>query len=213
VIDVVHEINAEQRKVAGRTLDAGDARTIIISRTYRAPVEDVWDACTNPERIPRWFLPVTGDLQPGGRFELKGNAAGTIEHCQPPTTFTATWEFGGDVTWIELRLSSEEDGRTRLELEHIARVGDDRWAEFGPGALGVGWDLGLLGLGRHLTTGATIDPAEAAVWSASSEGRAFIAGSSQSWEQASVTAGTDRGAARAAAERTTAFYTGDSSAV
>ena len=33
-------------------------------------------------------------------------------------------------------------GGTRLELEHIAHVDDERWAEFGPGAVGIGWDLG-----------------------------------------------------------------------
>jgi hypothetical protein len=173
----------------------------------------VWDACTNPERIPRWFLPVSGDLRLGGRFQLEGNAGGTIEQCQAPTSLTATWEIGGEVSRIELRLSPVEDGRTLLELEHIARVDDDRWAQFGPGALGVGWDLGMIGLGRHLTTGASIDPAQAAAWSASSEGHEFIAGSSQGWEQASVAAGTDSADARAAAERTTAFYTGKPSPV
>ena len=33
-----------------------------------AAIDDVWDACTNPERIPRWFLPVSGDLRLGGRY-------------------------------------------------------------------------------------------------------------------------------------------------
>jgi Activator of Hsp90 ATPase homolog 1-like protein len=79
VIEVVEEINRVERRVGSRTFDAGEARTIVIARTYDAALEDVWDACTNPERLPRWFLPVSGELRPGGRYELEGNAGGEIE--------------------------------------------------------------------------------------------------------------------------------------
>jgi uncharacterized protein YndB with AHSA1/START domain len=215
MIDVVHQINAVRRQVGGRVLEAGEARTLTIIRTYDAPAEDVWDACTNPERIPRWFLPISGELRVGGRYQLEGNAAGTIGRCDPPRSFDATWEFGGEVSWIELRLSGEAEGRTRFSLEHIAHVDDERWAQYGPGAVGVGWDLGLTGLAVHLRSGRSVDPAEFAAWSASREGRQFVSLSSQGWCDASVAAGTDSAEARAAADRTTAFYTGagdDSSA-
>jgi uncharacterized protein YndB with AHSA1/START domain len=72
-----------------------------------------------PERIPRWFLPVSGELRAGGRYQLEGNAGGTIERCDPPTGFSATWEFGGSVSWIEVRLTVTGNGGTRLELEHV----------------------------------------------------------------------------------------------
>ena len=125
MIDVVHQINSVQRRVGSRLLDAGEARTVVVSRAYDASVDDLWDACTNPEPIPRWFLPISGELRVGGRYQLEGNAAGTIESCDPPRSFTATWEYGGDVSWIELRLSPEPDGGTRFELEHIAHVDDE----------------------------------------------------------------------------------------
>jgi uncharacterized protein YndB with AHSA1/START domain len=207
MIDVMHEINAAERKVGSRVLNSGEARTVTIRRTYPGSIEDVWDACTNPERIPRWFLPVSGELRLGGRYQLEGNAGGTVESCDPPRGFTATWEFGGGVTWIELRLSPEANGRTRFELLHIAHV-DERWPEFGPGAVGVGWDLALMGLGLHLTSGNSVDPHEVAAWSASEEGRQFMALSSQRWCEASIEAGTDAAEAQAAADRTTAAYTG-----
>jgi uncharacterized protein YndB with AHSA1/START domain len=208
MIDVVHEINAEQRHVGTRTLPAGEARSLTISRTYSAPVEDVWDALTNKERIPRWFLPISGDLRVGGRYQLEGQAGGAIERCDPPRSFAATWEYGGDVSWIEVRLSSDGSGQTRFELEHIAHVSDERWAEYGPGAVGVGWDLGLMGLSLHLASaGARVDPSVVAAWMASDDGRQFVVESSRGWEHASISAGTDPGAAHAAAERTTAFYT------
>ncbi len=207
MIDVIHEVNAVQRRVGSRVLESGEARTITVTRTYNAVVEDVWDACTNLERIPRWFLPISGELRVGGRYQLEGNASGTIERCDPPNSFDATWEYGGDVSWIELRLSPLADGGTRFELEHIAHVDDERWAQFGPGAVGIGWDLGLMGLAIHLRDGVTRDPREVAAWSASAEGKQFMSLSSQAWCDASVDSGTNPAAAQAAAGRTTAFYT------
>ena len=106
------------------------------------------------------------------------------------------------------QLSTTSDG-TRLLLEHTAHVDDERWAEYGPGAVGVGWDLTLLGLAQHLSTGASKEGQDIEAWSASDEGRSFFAGSSEQWCEASIGAGTDRPAATAAAARTTAFYSGE----
>jgi uncharacterized protein YndB with AHSA1/START domain len=206
VIEVTQQVNAIQRQVGTRMLETGEARTVTISRTYDATIEDVWDACTNSERIPRWFLPVSGDLRLHGRYQLEGNAGGTIERCDPPKSFAATWEYGGDVSWIEVRLSAEPGGGTRFELEHTAHA-DDRWAEFGPGAVGVGWELGLMGLATHLSSGHTVDPQQSAAWAASGQGKQFISLSSRRWCEANVAAGADEADAQAAADRTTAAYT------
>ncbi|MEW2385207.1 SRPBCC family protein [Micromonospora sp. NPDC047707] len=209
MIDASSQISAVRRQLGRRALEAGEARVMTISQTYDASLEDVWDACTNPERIPRWFLPVSGDLRLGGRYQLQGNAGGTIERCDPPKGFAATWEYGDEVSWIEVRLAPVEDGRTRFELDHIAHVDDNRWTQFGPGAVGVGWDLAALGLASHLAAaGAGVTPEESEAWMASDEGRRFVALSSEQWYEASVAGGTDRAEARAAADRTTAFYTG-----
>src|SRR5437016_8338188 len=143
MIDVKHQISEVRREVGSKVLEAGEARVITVSQAYEGSLDDVWDACTNPERIARWFLPVSGDLRLRGRYQLQGNAGGTIERCDPPNSFAATWEYGGDVSWIEVRLTGEPGGGTRLQLQHTARVDDQRWAEFGPGAVGVGWDLGF----------------------------------------------------------------------
>ena len=53
---------------------------------------------TNGERIPRWFLPVSGELGPGGRYQLEGNAGGVITVCERQSHFALTWEFVGDVS-------------------------------------------------------------------------------------------------------------------
>lgn len=204
---VTEQVNAITRRVGSRTFEAGEARTVTISREYDATLEDVWDACTNPARIPRWFLPVSGELREGGQYQLEGNAGGRIERCEPPRSFTATWEFGGNVSWIELRLSQTTGGGIRFELEHISPEGQI-WTEFGPGAVGVGWDLALLGLTMHVSTGASPDPQTAVTFPASEEGRRFIEASGQGWRQAAVEAGADPVQAAAAADRTFAFYTG-----
>jgi uncharacterized protein YndB with AHSA1/START domain len=213
MIDIVHQISSVDRHVGSRRLEAGEARTLTISRVYDVPPEDLWDACTNPERISRWFLPISGELRPGGRFEFQGNASGTIERCEPPHTVDATWEFGGQISWIELRLTPEPGGRSRLALEHIAHVEDDLWAQFGPGAVGVGWDGGLLGLTLYLTSPADLPEREAVeAWQTSDEGRRFTSLSSERWAEASIAAGTDAAEAQAAAARTTDFYSGQPAA-
>lgn len=208
MIDVAAQINAVRRDLGTRVFGPGEARVSMISQTYDADVEDVWDACTNPDRLPRWFLPVTGDLKVGGKYQLQGNASGTIERCDPPKSFFATWEFNGMVSWIEVRVAPEADGRTRLELEHIAHVDDDLWAQYGPGATGIGWDLALLGLASHLAPGDPgVTPENAEAWAVSPEGIAFAKASAEQWRLAHVASGTDEETANAAFERVTAFYT------
>ena len=180
-----------------------------MSQVYDTTVEDLWEACTSAERLPRWFAPVTGDLRLGGRYQVEGNADGTIEACEPPTGFRATWEFQGSVSWIAVAVESVGDG-ARLTLEHTVteEFPNDFWTTYGPGATGVGWELAFLGLATHLVTGAAERPDES-VWMAGPEARAFIVGGSRRWADASVAAGTPEEEARAAERNTTAFYTGE----
>jgi uncharacterized protein YndB with AHSA1/START domain len=144
---------------------ADDARTLLIRRRYDAAVEDAWDACTDPERINRWFLPVTGELQPGGRFSVQGNASGEILRCDPPRLLRVTWEYGDHPAGqVELRLVADDADAdaTVLELEHsriaarieiagreIDPVLND--AASGLWGIGTGWELPLtFGLERYL---------------------------------------------------------------
>lgn len=208
MIDVSGQINAVSRKVGERVLEAGAARTATISQTYDTDIDDLWNAVTDPDRIARWFLPVSGELRLGGRYQLEGNAGGTVERCDPPKGFVATWEYGGQTSWIEVRLTSEADGGSRFELEHIAHVDEDIWNRFGPGAVGIGWDQGFLGLALHLATGDDVRAAYGEAWSASDEGKEFSRLSGERWYAAHVASGVDEAAARASADRTIAAYTG-----
>jgi uncharacterized protein YndB with AHSA1/START domain len=208
-IDVLRYIGAVSREVQTRDYDGRPARVVIATCTYDTATEDLWDAITNVERIPRWFLPISGDLRLGGRYQLQGNAGGEITVCEPPRHLAVTWEFGGQLTWLDVRLSELSDGGSRLRLEHLAHVPDDLWNQYGPGAVGVGWDLTLTGLTRHLTTGVSADPKKRAEWMTSQEGKDSLRRSSEEWCRASIAAGTDEAAALDAASRTAAFYTGE----
>ena len=103
-------------------------------------------------------------------YQLEGNASGTITACDPPAHLEATWEYDGEVSWIAVRLAVDGDG-TELRLVHTAHVDDARWDEFGPGAVGIGWDLSLLGLAQHLAAGLSPSPRRTSV---SEEGRGLI---------------------------------------
>ncbi len=206
--DLADKIGAVDRTVESRLHNGRAARVVTARRSYDTSIDDLWDALTNPERIPRWFLPITGDLQLGGRYQLEGNAGGEISRCEAPCFLSVTWEYGGDVSWVNVTLELDANGDASLLLEHIAHVPDEFWDQFGPGATGVGWDQALLGLDLYTSTGRAIEPAEAAAWAMSDEGKAFITQSSDAWRRASVASGTDPAAARAAADRTTSFYTG-----
>lgn len=208
--DLLRYIGAITREVHTREHQGRPARVAVVSCAYDSTPGDVWDAITNPERIPRWFLPVSGGLRLGGRYQLQGNAGGEITACDPPRTLDLTWEFGGQLSWVNVRLTGLSDGGTQLRLEHIAHVPDEFWDQYGPGAVGVGWDLTMLGLGMHLETGAAVDPKQAAEWPTTGEGKEFVSRSSSEWCRASIAGGTPEAAAREAAGRTTAFYTGQS---
>jgi hypothetical protein len=151
-------------------------------------------------------MPISGDLRPGGRYQLEGNASGTVERCDPPRSFAATWEYAEEVSWLEVRLEPEGGERTRLVLEHVAHVDDERWLQYGPGAVGIGWDLALMGLALHLASGAPNDPDAAAAWMGSPDGIAFVTRSSRGWADASIAAGTAPDDARGAQGRVAEFY-------
>ena len=205
--DVEGNLGAATRTVSSLERDGQPARAVTLSRGYDTTVDDLWDAVTSRERIPCWFLPVSGELELGGRYRLEGNADGAITACEPRSHFALTWEFGGGVSWVDVRVSDDGAGRARLTLTHTAHL-SPHWDEYGPGAAGVGWEMGLLGLALHLADPATPMPDDEA-FAAARDGRGFIAGSSDGWGRAAVAGGEDPDAARAAAGRTKAFYTGE----
>jgi uncharacterized protein YndB with AHSA1/START domain len=191
-----------------RTGERGGSPTKVLTarRTYRADQADVWDALTSPERLPRWFQPVSGDFEVGGRYQFEAQAGGTVERCDAPDLLAVTWEFGGNLSWVEVRVSGSGDG-TVLELVHEAPVDPKMWEQYGPGAVGVGWDGLLHSLGYHLETSEALDPDEWEQWMTSPMGVAYARLLGEAWGAAAIADGDDPEAAKASVDAVVAFYT------
>lgn len=199
---------AVTREVRNAEREGKLVRVVVAARDYDTDIDDLWDAITSAERLKRWFAPVSGEFKLGGRYKIEGNASGEITRCEPPRALELTWVFGPATSWVEVALRPAGES-TRLELRHIAPV-DPHWEKFGAGATGVGWDLGLMGLARHIENPAAEKPPEAdPAWMGSAEAKRFITLSSAGWGDAEVAAGGDAAAARAAAELTRKFYSGE----
>ncbi len=64
----------------GRRDRHGDRDYLVLERTFAAPVEDVWAAVTEPERLQRWIGTWTGDPASGQvtfRMTAEGEDVGT----------------------------------------------------------------------------------------------------------------------------------------
>jgi len=118
-------------------------RDLVLTRTFRAPIDDVWASVTEPERTARWFGPWTGEAGPGRTVRLTmGLEDGApacdlrIDACEPPHRLAVSmidalghWRMTLDLT--------ERDGVTELRLTHHL----DETAD--PADVGPGWEYYL----------------------------------------------------------------------
>lgn len=149
MIDLLHELAQVHRAVTQEA--AGNPDEVIkvtLRRTYPTDPADLWDALTRPERLARWFSPVTGDLRPGGTFQIENNAGGEILACEPPSLLRTTFGDATSVVTVSLAATGSE-AVTELTLDHtvpLAFAGSVAGALFA----GPGWDEALIGLWLHL---------------------------------------------------------------
>lgn len=199
------EVRVDQRRGAS-------VRVVALHRNFPFDQRALWDALTLAECLSDWFTPISGDLRPGGRFQLEGNASGTIELCQPPARIGVTWEFGGNVSWVEAELAHSAAG-TALRLEHSMTLDDaseEHWRKFGPGATGVGWDMSLVGLAAHLDPGCPSEVRKAGEgWLGTEGGKGFIRHCAGKWYEAHIASGESREIAKTMADNTAAAYSGE----
>lgn len=139
-------------------------RDLVLTRTFRAPIEDVWASVTEPERTARWFGPWTGEAGPGRTvtvtmgFEDGAPACDLrIDACEPPRRLDVSMvdEFGHWRMSLEL---DEREGVTELRLTHHLDDGAN------PADVGPGWEYYLDNLvaaraGDPLPSFADYDPA------------------------------------------------------
>ena len=130
---------------------------IIFTRTFAAPIADVWAACTEPERMERWIGTWTGDPASGEvvfRMTAEGDEVPAevflVEACEPPHRFVVRSRdaapfspdgSGPRVAWQHTLELSETSGVTTLTFTQVVPdgpVGSDMVASVGPG-----WDYYL----------------------------------------------------------------------
>lgn len=137
-----------------RRLDDGTG-AVRMEDVYDTGIEDLWSAVTDPGRLARWVVEVTGDLRPGGRIHARFTSAwdgpGRIDVCQAPHHLSVTMAPDTpEQTVIEATLHAEGD-KTRLVVEErglpLDKVADH----------GAGWQAHVEDLAAHLTGG---DPAD-----------------------------------------------------
>lgn len=115
---------------------------LILTRSFKAPIEDVWASVTKPERTARWFGKWEGDGKPGNTIRIqmvfeKGDTwtNAKINTCEAPRHLELTTE-GPYGSHLELTLR-EANGATELEFVHHL---SDR---SGAGDYGPGWEYYL----------------------------------------------------------------------
>lgn len=71
-----------------RALDQ-DRGVVRVEDVYDTSIEDLWQACTSPERLARWIAEVTGDLRLGGEvhavFTSTWSGQARIDSCDAPS--------------------------------------------------------------------------------------------------------------------------------
>lgn len=118
--------------------DERDPSWVVFSRTFRAPVEDVWAAVTEPDRLERWIGTWEGDPASGQvLFTMTAEGEGAqpavnqIEECRPPYLLQVSFTEGGQPWVLRLELR-EADGVTTLDFAQ--RITDpELGASYGPG--------------------------------------------------------------------------------
>lgn len=198
-----------RRALTWEPFEGGAGRSVHVEAVLGASADKVWRALTTPEVLVVWLGEVTGHLCEGGHFALAGNASGSIHACEPRTRICLDWDFGGGHSRVEARLTPSGH---RCEVTLVNSMPestletDEHWLTYGPAASGVGWESVLFGLHHYLLTGESLDEE---AWVASREGREFIEASAAVWADVHISTGADEAAARAAADRTRAFYLGE----
>ena len=126
-----------------------------VEDVFDTDIADLWDACTNPERLARWIGVITGELRAGGTVHATLTSTWTgpvrIETCEPPRHVLATMEpDDADETVLEAWLTQDGD-KTRLVVEERGLPLD------GLHFYGAGWQAHLEDLRRSLA-------GESSVW-------------------------------------------------
>jgi uncharacterized protein YndB with AHSA1/START domain len=93
-----------------------------VEDVYDTDIDDLWEACTKPERLARWIAEVSGDLRTGGafraRFTSEWEGTGRVEACEPPRRLVVLTKETGELDEHVVEATLTPDGdRTVLVIE------------------------------------------------------------------------------------------------
>ena len=127
----------------GRLELVADRLTLFVTRTFHAPIDDVWAAITEPERVARWLGTWTGDPATGTvlfamTFEGQQRPGDEMEirECEPPRRLAVTSQVGEQRWYLDVDLT-EADGVTTLAFSQPDVDTEDALS------VGPGWEFYL----------------------------------------------------------------------
>jgi uncharacterized protein YndB with AHSA1/START domain len=128
----------------GRRVERGGATYVVFHREFRAPIDDVWAAVTEPARLERWIGTWSGDPASGSiEFRMTAEAEDApaethrILECDPPRRLVTESSGPDDTTPWRLELDlAEADGVTVLTF-------GQRADGIPVDSVGPGWDYYL----------------------------------------------------------------------
>lgn len=107
------------REPTGYISKDGDKYRLQMTRTFNAPIEDVWAAVTEAERLERWIGTFNGNPADGHvAFQMTAEEGAPaqdmrISECVPPSRLAVVADVGEQQWHLEIDLT-ENDGVTTL---------------------------------------------------------------------------------------------------
>lgn len=104
----------------GQVRKEADGFKVVFERVFQHPIEKVWDAITNPEKLKIWFTDMEFELVPGSKMgiwfrdEARTESYGQILVVDPPHRFEFSWEH--ELAVWELSAISEK--QTKLNFTY-----------------------------------------------------------------------------------------------
>jgi uncharacterized protein YndB with AHSA1/START domain len=102
--------------------------TLIIERTYNAPIEKVWKAITDKNQMKQWYFDLDEfRAEKGFRFSFYGEREGIkflhkceVLEAEPVTRLSYSWRYEGypGNSIVTFDLNRESNNKTRLVLTH-----------------------------------------------------------------------------------------------
>lgn len=127
----------------GRLVRTRDGADLVLHRTFRAPIEDVWESVTVSESTARWFGRWEGEAGPGKMIRVQmGFEEGTawtnvlIDACEAPRHLAVTTKSEHGEWRLELVLAMDGDTTTLTFTQHFTDASS-------AGEVGPGWEYYL----------------------------------------------------------------------